>query len=116
MNLGTDAAPSALQEVTSADDRISTASHRPHGAAKTVSIPPADAWISRSKPRLHARARLFCFPHAGAGASAYRLWPNGLPTDLEVCAIQLPGRESRLREASLDSIPALVHALIPALE
>jgi surfactin synthase thioesterase subunit len=35
---------------------------------------------------------------------------------MEVCAIQLPGRESRLDEASLDSIPKLVHALLPALE
>ena len=113
---GTDGAHNALQEVTSADDRISTASHQPYGAAKTVPAPSPDAWVSRSKPRPQARARLFCFPHAGAGASAYRLWPNGLPADLEVCAIQLPGRESRLREASLDSIPELVHALIPALE
>jgi medium-chain acyl-[acyl-carrier-protein] hydrolase len=72
-------------------------------------------WVTRLVPRPAARARLFCFPYAGAGASAYRLWPRGLPEELEVCAVQMPGRESRLREPPLASIPALVEALLPEL-
>jgi len=73
-------------------------------------------WVSRPQPRPHARARIFCFPHAGAGASVYRLWGAGLPVELEVCAIQMPGREARLREPALSSIPEIVDALIPALQ
>jgi medium-chain acyl-[acyl-carrier-protein] hydrolase len=61
-------------------------------------------------------ARLFCFPYAGVGASAFRLWPAGLPAELEVCAVQLPGRESRLREAAHTRIDSLVEALLPALK
>jgi medium-chain acyl-[acyl-carrier-protein] hydrolase len=72
-------------------------------------------WIIRVVPRPNARARLFCLPYAGAGASAYRLWPGGLPEDLDVCAVQTPGRGNRLREPPLATIPALVDALLPAL-
>ena len=41
--------------------------------------------------------RLFCFHHAGGSAAVFRTWSDGLP-DLEVHAIQLPGRGSRFRE------------------
>jgi medium-chain acyl-[acyl-carrier-protein] hydrolase len=61
------------------------------------------------------KARLFCFPYAGVGASAYRLWSAGLPPEVEVCAVQLPGRESRYREPPLTRIDAVVAALLPAL-
>lgn len=72
-------------------------------------------WLQRFLPRPHARARLFCFPYAGVGAAVYRLWPAALPTDLEVCSIQLPGRGNRMNEPALPSIPALVEALLPVL-
>ena len=45
----------------------------------------------------------------------FRQWPSGLPAELEVCAVQLPGRGSRLREPAVVSIPALVDALLHAL-
>jgi medium-chain acyl-[acyl-carrier-protein] hydrolase len=72
-------------------------------------------WLCKHAPRPQARARLFCFPSAGVGGSAYRLWPAALPPSLEVCPVQLPGRENRLREAPLANISALVDALVPAL-
>ena len=67
------------------------------------------------EPRPLARARLFCFPYAGVGGSVYRLWPIGLPPSLEVCTIQLPGREQRSREPLKTSIVDLVQELVPAL-
>jgi medium-chain acyl-[acyl-carrier-protein] hydrolase len=74
-------------------------------------------WLMRfAPPRPHARARLFCFHHAGGGAAAYRTWPQALPAELEVCAIQLPGRANRLREPAVASMPLLVEALLPQLE
>src|SRR5580658_5790200 len=73
------------------------------------------SWLCKYVPRPEARARLFCFPHAGVGSSFYRLWAIGLPIDLEVCPVQLPGRENRLHEPALTSIPELVDALVPAL-
>lgn len=41
----------------------------------------------------------------------FRDWPKDLLPDLEVCAIQLPGRENRLREKALTRMPLLVQAL-----
>jgi surfactin synthase thioesterase subunit len=59
--------------------------------------------------------RLFCFSYAGAGAAAYRLWPAALPAEIELVAIQLPGRESRLREQAYSNIGEIIAALEPAL-
>lgn len=73
-------------------------------------------WFQCFMPRTHARARLFCFPHAGVGAAVYRQWSTVLPADIEVCAIQLPGRANRLREPAMTSVAALVQALVPALK
>lgn len=71
----------------------------------------SSAWVRRFVARPQAEARLFCFSYAGAGASVYRLWPAGLPAEIEVCAVQLPGRETRLGEPALDSLAQIVAAL-----
>ena len=68
-------------------------------------------WLTVAKPRPEARLRLVCFPHAGAGGSAYRRWPAMLPDWIEVAAAALPGREARLREPA---VPALAD-LLPGL-
>ena len=77
------------------------------------------AWIVRPRPRPSAKVRLLCFPYAGAGASAFRLWPDGLPPEVEVCAVQLPGRESRFREPPYTDLrsaaAAVATAVLPSL-
>ncbi|HOA25295.1 MAG TPA: alpha/beta fold hydrolase [Aggregatilineales bacterium] len=62
-----------------------------------------------------ARLRLFCLPHAGGGASTYHTWAGLLPPDVEVCAVQLPGRETRISEPPMTDLPSLVEALAGAL-
>jgi medium-chain acyl-[acyl-carrier-protein] hydrolase len=42
-------------------------------------------------------------------------WRKHLPVDVELCPIQLPGRETRLREACFTNLHKLVQALLPAL-
>ena len=74
-----------------------------------------NGWIAFSKPKTQAKLRLFCFPHAGGGASAYRLWSEELPPEIEVCPIQLPGRENRVMEPPLKSMSTLLDALVPVL-
>jgi surfactin synthase thioesterase subunit len=80
-----------------------------------VQPPNSHRWIVTPKPRHHAAARLFCFPYAGVGSSAYRGWADAAPTHIEVCLIQPPGRENRLREAPLASIGSIVGKLIAEL-
>jgi len=58
-------------------------------------------------PNPAARMRVFCFPYAGAGAAVYRQWPAHLPADIEVAAVQLPGREWRIQEPPLEDLNAL---------
>lgn len=41
---------------------------------------------------------LYCLPFAGGGASAFRNWQARLPDNIKVCAVQLPGREERIKE------------------
>jgi medium-chain acyl-[acyl-carrier-protein] hydrolase len=76
---------------------------------------PADPWILRPRPRPAARLRLLCIPHAGGGASAFRGWADVFPESIEVCPVQLPGREQRIREAPFDRLEPLVEALAGAV-
>lgn len=79
-----------------------------------------NTWIFSTRPRPEARMRLFCFPHAGGGASSFSSWAGCFPAEIEVCPVQLPGRENRMREAAFQTyaqlIPALAQALTPAFD
>jgi len=87
------------------------------GVRAAVSSRSSDnAWLFRPAPRPDAGVRLFCFPYAGAGASTYRAWPEHVPDSVEICAVQLPGREGRLREAPFTRFRDLVEAAAGALE
>jgi medium-chain acyl-[acyl-carrier-protein] hydrolase len=72
-------------------------------------------WIINYQSNPEASLRLFCFHSAGAGASIFRPWSTDLPPNIEVCAIQLPGRENRYKEPKFTNIVPLVHALTSAL-
>ncbi|WP_257458980.1 thioesterase II family protein [Archangium lipolyticum] len=79
------------------------------------SNPPVNPWFPLRQPNPHARLRVFCFPYAGGGASIYNNWGAALPASVEVCAVQLPGRERRILEQPFRQIPTLLDALEPAL-
>lgn len=72
-------------------------------------------WIINYHPNPQAPLRLFCFPYAGAGASIFRPWSTYLPPNIEVFGIQLPGRETRYKEAKFTNIVPLIHELTSAL-
>jgi len=76
-------------------------------------------WLICPRPNPRASVRLLCLPYAGGGASAFRAWAEEAPDDLEVAAVQLPGRESRWKQKPFTSletlIPVLADALLPGL-
>src|SRR3712207_2603930 len=69
----------------------------------------------RRAARAERRIRLFCFPYAGAGASSYAEWPRLLPPEIELIAVQLPGREDRIGEAPFTQVAPAVRTIGLAL-
>ncbi|CAL9361394.1 beta-ketoacyl synthase N-terminal-like domain-containing protein [Streptomyces sp. enrichment culture] len=87
----------------------------------TPAGPPAARWIEHRTPNPRARLKLFCLPYgSGGGASVYRGWQALLPDDVEVCPVQLPGKESRIKERAFEdaesAVDALYEALLPELD
>jgi surfactin synthase thioesterase subunit len=81
-----------------------------------LTVPSVSSWIVTPRP-LNSGTRLFCFPYAGGGASVFRSWAdNEFLADVEVCAVQLPGRETRITESPVGDLRRLVHMLCEALE
>jgi medium-chain acyl-[acyl-carrier-protein] hydrolase len=72
-------------------------------------------WLGLGKPNPQAKLRLFCFPYAGGGSLIFRRWGEGLPESVEVCSVQLPGREMRLREMAFTRMMPLVQAIAEAM-
>lgn len=74
-----------------------------------------DSWILLRNPNPAATLRLFCFPYAGGGALIYRTWAEGLPGSVEVCPVQLPGRENRLSETPFRRLSTLADAVATSI-
>ena len=73
------------------------------------------SWFSCFTPRPDAALRLFGFPHGGGGPQAFREWSRHLPEHIELYALSLPGRGSRLHEPLMTSIDDLMPHLLRVL-
>jgi medium-chain acyl-[acyl-carrier-protein] hydrolase len=79
---------------------------------------PTSKWFIIAEPRPLAKARLFCFHYAGSNANIFSSWLTKIPKDIELVAIQLPGRGTRFGEELHASMAPLMADLlkdIPAL-
>lgn len=72
-------------------------------------------WYRRLRPAGEGRIRLFCFHHAGGGASSYTPWASRVPCGVDLFAVQLPGRENRSSELPFRRMDPLVDALAEEL-
>jgi len=75
----------------------------------------ASAWVASPHRNPGAAIRLFCFPFAGGGPQTYYRWSQGLPSSVEVCPVQFPGRGSRLAERPLSHLSQLIQVLASGL-
>jgi len=73
-------------------------------------------WLAYTRASAQAHVRLFCFPYAGGSAAIYRRWVTDAPPEVDVCPVQLPGREGRLLETPITSMDVLVEAVAQGLE
>ncbi|HIK06555.1 MAG TPA: thioesterase [Trichormus sp. M33_DOE_039] len=74
-----------------------------------------NTWIISPKPNPKAEIRFFCFPYAGGGTSIFRDWVNSLPTNLELCHVQLPGHDSRIKEKPFSHLTPLIETMVSGL-
>ena len=72
-------------------------------------------WLVK-EPKSHAGVRLFCLPYAGGSASIYRSWQGVAPRHIQVCALELPGRERLIGQDPFMRITALVRAIADSIE
>jgi medium-chain acyl-[acyl-carrier-protein] hydrolase len=72
-------------------------------------------WWYRQGAVTGPRIRLFCFPYAGGWPGIFRPWAAGLPADVELVAVRMPGRESRFAEAPYTDWPTLTNDVAEAL-
>ena len=82
---------------------------------KEITMAEKNRWIKIFKKRPRAGTRLFCFHFAGGGASVFKNWNNLLPAEIELCAVQLPGREDRYNETPLENYHTAIAELIPRI-
>ena len=76
-------------------------------------VPHRDRWLLRVRAEgAPVDARLVCFPFAGGSASFYRPWRALLNPRVELCAVQLPGRESRFGEPLIRDRELLITQLL----
>lgn len=72
-------------------------------------------WFIRSQHRSQVDLRIFCFPYAGGSAATYLPWTDWLPYNVELVAIQPPGRATRMLEPAHSNMQQLIAQLIPNL-
>lgn len=72
--------------------------------------------IIRPKKLPDAKKRVFCFSHAGGSASSFVPWAKELAPELELCAVQLPGRGPRIAEPNITRAEDLIEELAVDLE
>ncbi|MEU4357224.1 alpha/beta fold hydrolase [Streptomyces virginiae] len=72
-------------------------------------------WLRAYHPRPAAAARLVCFPHAGGAANAFTALSAALPEDVELFAVQYPGRQDRRGEPCAQDLSELASGAAQAL-
>src|SRR5690606_32064321 len=75
-----------------------------------------DEWLMRPMAKPNAVTEVYCFPHAGAGASTFSTWSRQVGENIQIVGVQLPGRESRLREPPRLDIDDIVDSAASAIE
>ncbi|MEU4685792.1 thioesterase II family protein [Streptomyces xinghaiensis] len=72
-------------------------------------------WLRRFHPAPDRAIRLFCLPHAGGAASFFVPLSRALSADLDVLAVQYPGRQDRWREEGVESLGELARQVYESI-
>jgi surfactin synthase thioesterase subunit len=58
---------------------------------------------------------IVCFPYAGMGNAVFGGWRNSVLQSASIIAVQLPGRDGRLRETPIENADEIVEQVIAAM-
>lgn len=83
--------------------------------ADVEGITIVNRWLIRGSSNPDAAARLICFHSMGVGASLFTRFLLNPPDDIDIWAIQTPGRENRISEPVAGSVDELVDQIVPHL-
>lgn len=72
----------------------------------------SNKWFIRPLAKRAPHLRLICLPYAGGSASTYMSWAAHLPPEVELIAVQPPGRGTRTGEAPYAAMAPLVDELL----
>ncbi|WP_327432450.1 thioesterase II family protein [Streptomyces sp. NBC_01236] len=75
-----------------------------------------DRWFLGGLERPWRDTQLLCLPHSGGNASSYRGWLAAAESDVDVVPVQLPGRETRLKEPPFTDQPTLIAELADVVD
>lgn len=90
------------------------------GLLTSPEVPPADSvapsliasrWVAHHRPRPAAELRIFCLHHLGGTAAQFAPWGDWFDARIEVCPLELPGRDTRANEPPLTTFARLIDAL-----
>src|SRR5215471_9315562 len=70
-------------------------------------------WLFIPEANSHAKLRLLCFPYAGGRSSVFAGWQKWLPSDIELCCVQFPGRDAKCLDTPYMRFDQLMTALLP---
>ncbi len=77
-------------------------------------------WFFKYRHNPNADLRVFCFPYAGGSAVVFDGWQHEFPDNIDVMAIQAPGRGNRFSEPAIgslnDKVDSLFEEIIPFLD
>ncbi|MFC9329991.1 thioesterase II family protein [Kitasatospora sp. NPDC057015] len=79
-----------------------------------MDAPATPRWTIRAPGSERSARTLYCLPHGGGSAAEYVRWARDLRR-VAVCAVQLPGRGSRLEEPAPTGMDELVGTLVEEL-
>jgi pyochelin biosynthetic protein PchC len=79
-------------------------------------IPGNSPWFRNYCPAPDAPVRLVCLPHAGGSASFYFPVARELSPQVDVLAVQYPGRQDRREEPACTDLQVLADRITEALE
>ena len=72
-------------------------------------------WVRRFHPAPDSAVRLVCLPHAGGSASFYFPLSKALAPEVDVLAVQYPGRQARRQEPGIGSLPELADRIFEVI-